>query len=491
MRSHTGGTGVPREEHDHRKLEHSIFLAMKQQEAKIAARSGSVAGGLAHERSVHVVTFGCQMNQHDSEIVTGLVERAGYVVAERAETADVILFNTCCVRAHAERRLYNRVSQLRRLKARRPDLIIGVGGCVAQREKATLTERFPHVDIVFGTNAVTEIVPLLQRVERGERPIIATPDDGPAPRSRVSAPADRPRVHAWVSVMRGCDNYCSYCVVPYVRGPQRSKPPEDVVGEVRALAESGIVEITLLGQNVNSYGQDLGTDISFAQLLKLLEGIPGILRIRFTTSHPKDISRDLMVAIRDLPNVCEHLHMPVQSGSARILKLMNRGYAPEEYLRTVETLRELVPHIGLTTDVIVGFPGETHEDFEQTRSLLERVQFDGAYIFKYSSRPGTAAAEIDGKPNEREIARNHRTLLDIQKELSLKRLRELVNTTQSILPEQDDARRSGHVLGRTRGHRMASVPGCNELVGKEIDVSISHLDGWTLMGENRGKEYPC
>ena len=490
VHAHTDETAIPRVKHITLRFRHSTILAMKQEEAEIIERSGRSPGDGTPERSVHIVTFGCQMNQHDSEIVAGLVEKAGYAVAERPETADVILFNTCCVRAHAEQRLYSRVSQLKRLKARNPGLIIGVGGCVAQRERGALTERLPHVDIVFGTNAISEIVPLIKRAEGGERPVIATPDDGPAPRSRASRPAARPRIHAWVSVMRGCDNYCSYCVVPYVRGPQRSKRPEEVVEEVAALAESGIVEVTLLGQNVNSYGQDLETDITFARLLRLLQEIPGLLRIRFTTSHPKDFSRDLMLAIRDLPKVCEHVHLPVQSGSARILKLMNRGYTPEDYVRKVEALRELVPDAGLTTDVIVGFPGETDEDFEHTRSLLERIQFDGAYIFKYSSRPGTAAATYEGEPDEQAIARKHGILLDIQKELSLERLKKLVNTTQSILPEGPDTRRSGHVLGRTRGNRMTSFPGGGEFVGKEIDVPISRLDGWTLIGQRPGKEKP-
>lgn len=435
----------------------------------------------------HIVTFGCQMNQHDSEIVAELLQAAGYAITDAPDLADVILFNTCCVRAHAEQRLYSRVSQLKRLKAQRPDLIVGVGGCVAQREKGALAERFPHVDIVFGTSAAHDIVSLVKRAENGERPVVVTPDDGPA-LSHGTHGSLRPRAHAWVSVMRGCDNYCSYCVVPYVRGPQRSKAPEQVVEEVNALADCGVVEITLLGQNVNSYGRDLHAPITFGRLLERLQEIPGILRIRFTTSHPKDISIDLMRAIRDLPKVCEHVHLPVQSGSSRILKLMNRGYSSDDYLRKVEMLRELVPDISLTTDVIVGFPGETEEDLEQTRALMGQAQFDGAYIFKYSTRPGTAATRLGGKLDERTISQRHRTLLEFQKQISLQRLHKLAHTTQSVLAEYGDAKRTGHLTGRTRGHRVASLPASPKLVGKEIEIRVARIDGWTLVGERLEKD---
>lgn len=436
-----------------------------------------------NKKLAHIITFGCQMNRHDSEIVGGLLDKAGYGTAETAETADVILFHTCCVREHAEHRLYSRISQLKRLKTDRPDVILGVGGCVAQKDKAALAERFPHVDLVFGTNAINDIVSLVRRAENGERPVVATPEDGPDPRSDLAIGRESSRIHAWVSIMRGCDNYCSYCIVPYVRGPQRSKRPEDILEEARTLARQGVIEITLLGQNVNSYGQDLDSNATFPRLLESLAGIPDLLRIRFTTSHPKDLSHRLMQAIRDLPKVCEHLHLPAQSGSSRILKMMNRGYASEEYLRKVEKLRRLVPQISLTTDVLVGFPGETEEDFEQTRMLLDRARFDGAYIFKYSSRPGTAAAKLDEKIGRETIIRRHRALLDYQKQISLSRLKRLVDTTQSVLAEKVDSKRKGRLLGRTRSHRVAGFRGPVEFIGKECDVHISRLDGWTLIGE--------
>jgi len=423
------------------------------------------------------------MNQHDSEMIGGLLEDAGYILTEHLEAADVILFNTCCVREHAEQRLYGRVSQLKALKAKKPELIVGVGGCVAQKEKAALTKRFSHVDLVFGTNALGGIADLLRRVENGERPVVSTPDVCASPEHRPPITLGRARISAWVSVMRGCDNYCSYCVVPYVRGPQRSRRPDEVVAEVRALAEGGVVEVTLLGQNVNSYGRDLHVDASFARLLEQLDAVVGITRIRFTTSHPKDISTDLMRAIRDLPKVCEHVHLPVQAGSTRILELMNRGYSSEEYLRIVERLRDLIPHISLTTDIIVGFPGETEEDFEQTRLMLEKVRFDGAYIFKYSSRSGTAAGSLDNRVDKSTIAARHRALLEFQKEVSLERLKSLLNTTQSVLAESHDAKRHGFLVGRTRGHRVARFCGGQEDIGREIEIRVCRLDGWTLVGE--------
>jgi tRNA-2-methylthio-N6-dimethylallyladenosine synthase len=431
----------------------------------------------------HIVTFGCQMNRHDSEIVGGLLEKAGYELSPVLDTADVVLFHTCCVRENAEHRLYSRISQLKPLKKTRPSMILGVGGCVAQKEKGALAKRFPHIDIVFGTNAILDIVPLIDRADSGERPIVATPDEGPDPRSDLASDRDNSRIHAWVSIMRGCDNYCSYCIVPYVRGPQRSKGLDEIVDEATALAHRGVVEITLLGQNVNSYGLDIESSVTFPHLLESLDVIPGLNRIRFTTSHPKDLSPGLMRAIRDLPTVCEHIHLPVQSGSTKILARMNRGYTSEEYLKKTSKLRELVPEISLTTDVIVGFPGETDEDFEQTRLLLERAQFDGAYIFKYSLRSGTAASEFAECVDPQTIIHRHRILLDCQKEISLDRLTNLVETTQSILPESVDEKRDGHLLGRTRGHRVASLQGTADLIGKECNVRISRLDGWTLIGE--------
>jgi tRNA-2-methylthio-N6-dimethylallyladenosine synthase len=431
----------------------------------------------------HVVTFGCQMNKHDSEIVEGLLQEAGYEISPVLDAADVVLFHTCCVRENAEHRLYSRISQLKNLKKARPDMILGIGGCVAQKEKDALAKRFPHVDIIFGTNAISDIVSLVERADSGERPVVATPDEGPEPRSDLAGDRRDNRIHAWISIMRGCNNFCSYCIVPYVRGPQRSKRQEEVVEEATALTEQGVVEITLLGQNVNSYGHDLDSKITFPRLLESLDEIPLLRRLRFTTSHPKDLSPELMRAIRDLPTVCEHIHLPVQSGSTRILKLMKRGYSSDEYLEKIELLRATVPAINITTDVIVGFPGETEEDFDQTRLLLERARFDGAYIFKFSPRSGTSAEDLVGCVDQNTIVHRHRTLLDYQKEISLEKLEGLVGTTQSIMADSIDKKRNGYLLGRTRGYRVVSLQGDANLIGKEVNARIVRLDGWTLIGK--------
>lgn len=440
------------------------------------------------QKSFHITTFGCQMNQHDSDALEGLLLHAGFQQAEGPESADIILFNTCCVRDHAESRLYSRLSQMRSLKKEKPELILGVGGCVAQKEKGNLAERFPHVDIIFGTNAVHEILSFIERADRGERPVLSVPEDGPAVRSDEHLrPTDR-RLHAWVSIMRGCDNYCSYCIVPYVRGPQRSKQPEEVLDEVTRLVQHGVKEITLLGQNVNAYGQDLDGRVGFAGLLARIDAVEGLLRIRFTTSHPKDISADLMHAIHDLPSVCEHLHLPVQSGSTRILRLMNRRYTAEEYLQKVARLYETVPGISLTTDVIIGFPGETEEDFEATRSLLQQAQFDGAYIFKFSQRQGTSAGRLADHVSKDIIRRRHQTLLNFQKEISRERLGRLAQSIQLVLPEHADPKRPGHLIGRTRGHRTAAFPGSQDFVGTEIPIRVTRLEGWTLIGKQLNTE---
>ncbi len=463
------------------KSRRQLPIKMTSRKEKAAESRNSPPHGES-QKYFYITTFGCQMNMHDSEAAEGLLLRAGYRMAPKPESADIVLFNTCCVRDHAEQRLYSRLYQLKALKERNPHLLVGVGGCVAQKEKERLAEKFPHVDIVFGTNTIHEIVSLVQRAEQGERPLISAPEDGPALRS-MENPSVSQRLHAWVSIMRGCDNYCTYCIVPYVRGPQRSKHPEDIVEEVEDLVQSGIKEITLLGQNVNAFGKDLGGDASFASLLRAIDRIPNLLRIRFTTSHPKDISEELMLAIRDVPSVCEHLHLPVQSGSARILRQMNRNYTAEEYLAKVEKLRQYVPEISLTTDVIVGFPGETEEDFQATRSLLEQVRFDGAYIFKFSPREGTAAAEMNGRVSRDVIKRRHRELLDFQKDISSDSLKQLLDSTQLVLPEKADPKREGHLLGRTRGHRTASFAAPQDFVGSEVAVRISRIAGWTLFGQ--------
>ena len=341
-------------------------------------------------KSFHIITFGCQMNEHDSERMTGILEAQGCASASVAGDADMIILNTCSIREKAEQKFYSELGRLKKLKDERPGLKIAVAGCIAQQEGANILSRAPYVDLIFGPSDIARLSLIVDKSLSQPSPVIDTTGDPEYHRKRL--PATRvDKIKAWVSIMYGCDNFCTYCVVPYLRGRERSRPPEDIVVEVRELAQKGYKEVTLLGQNVNSYGKGLDRNADFPSLLRMVNDIPGIERIRFVTSHPRDLSDGLIAAIRDLPKVCESLHLPVQSGSDRILASMNRKYTRDEYLDKIMKLRDAVPDITLTTDIIVGFPGETEQDFEMTVTLLEEVQYDGIFAFKYSKRPGTAA----------------------------------------------------------------------------------------------------
>jgi len=406
----------------------------------------------------------------------------GFVAVQREEDADLVLFNTCCVREHAEERVYNRMQQLAKLKIQRPALILAVGGCMAQKEGTNILDRLPHVDLVFGTGALYEVPELVNRVITHGGPVVSV-DAGVRPmRSQAEFDMRESAIRAWVSIAEGCDNRCAYCVVPMVRGAERSKPPGLILDEVSRASEKGHAEIFLLGQNVNSYGHDLAGAPDFPGLLELVNDVPGVKRIRFTTSHPKDMSTRLVEALRDLPRVCEHLHLPLQSGSSRILNVMNRGYSREDYLRKIERLRSAVPNIGLTTDIIVGFPGETDEDFEQTRSALAEIRFDTAYIFKFSPRPGTPAETLRAGMPENVIVHRHKTLLDMQKEISREKARQLVGTQQKVLVAARCEKALGYVIGRTRGYRVVRVRSDEAQVGDEVETVVTEARGWTLYG---------
>jgi len=428
-------------------------------------------------------TFGCQMNKRDSEIMLSMLVDRGYVPTEREEDADVILFNTCCVREHAEQRVYSRMEQLAPLKRRRRELILGIGGCMAEKERHTILDKLPHVDLVFGTGALYDLPELLERVATEGGPVVSVGDQLRPVRSQAQFCIREENVRAWVSIAEGCNNRCAYCVVPMVRGPERSKPPELILEEVHRAVDDGYKEIFLLGQNVNSYGKDLPGTTDFPRLLEMVNDVPGVRRIRFTTSHPKDMSPRLVEAMRDLPHVCEHLHLPLQSGSTRILKLMNRGYTREEYLRKVELARAAMPHVGLTTDVIVGFPGETDDDFEATRSALEQIRFDTAYIFKFSARPATSAESLPDRVPPDVIVNRHRILLNMQKEISRENVRALVGTRQSVLVESLCRQQPEYLTGRTRNYKVARVRRGRIDVGDEVQVKVVEAKGWALYGE--------
>ncbi len=424
----------------------------------------------APAKRVHITTFGCQMNEYDSGRLAGMLADLGYQPADQPQEADLILLNTCSVRQRAEHKVYSYVGALKELKQRRPGLIIGVGGCVAQQEGQRLLDQIPHLDLVFGTGALERLPELLQEAKEGRRRALTDLAPTPGPRPLHAAP--RPGLKALVTVMEGCDNYCSYCVVPHVRGRERSRPALEVVAEVAALTAAGTREITLLGQNVNSY-RDPQEGLDFPGLLERLCGVPDLWRIFFTTSHPKDLSPRLMEAMAGLDKVMEKLHLPAQSGSDRILKAMGRGYTRAQYLEQVAALRRLVPAVALGGDIIVGFPGETEDDFVQSLELLELAGYDFLFSFKYSDRPFTRASRLGGKHSEEVKSQRLARLQARQQELCLALHRSLVGSVEEVLVEGPAKKGAGYLSGRSRAGRMVNFPGPPELIGSLVKVRVS------------------
>lgn len=384
---------------------------------------------------LYLNTIGCQMNVYDSEQIAVRLAALGYQQTAALELADLVIVNTCTIRAKAEQKAFSFLGRLARLKSKKPGLIIGVGGCVAQQEGEKIFKRVPHVDLVFGTQAIDRIPLLIQKIETKRCRIV---DLASAKKTDLFAPlpGNRPdnSVSRFVTIMRGCDNFCTYCVVPHVRGREVSRHPEHIIEEIRGLVQSGLKEVTLLGQNVNSYGKKEGL-CSFPELLSRVNKIEGLLRIRFTTSHPKDFDSDLINAIKTNEKVCDHIHLPVQSGSDRILKRMNRKYTRELYLDKIKKLRDTCPGIAITSDIIVGFPGETDTDFNETIELMRTVEFDGLFAFVYSDRPNAPAAQFKNKVSERQKRNRLQTLLELQENFTKMRNQQLVGSTQPILVE--------------------------------------------------------
>lgn len=430
-----------------------------------------------------IKTFGCQMNEHDSQKIASILQEEGYEVTDDPEKAHCIILNTCSVREKPEKKVYSALGRLLPLKRRKPTLVIGVGGCVAQQVGEKLLREAPHLDFVFGTHQIHKVGEMVRAARAGVRSLdVSMVEDVPSLHSFPS-PA-RGQVKAYVTIMQGCDNRCSYCIVPHVRGPEKSRHPKEILEEVKKLACAGVKEITLLGQNVNSYGRNLEEAWNFPRLLEKLNEIEGIERIRFTTSHPKDLSVELMEAMGKLKKVCEHIHLPVQSGSNRILQAMNRGYTREDYLEKIEALRAKVPGVAITTDLIVGFPGETEEDFELTLDLLRRVRFDAMYSFKYSPRPFTSACGIkDDVPAEIK-AQRLATAQAVQDSISAEILEGCIGKEEEILVEGPSPRGEGQVTGRTRTNRIVHLKGsAEELAGKLVRVVIKKSLKHSLWGE--------
>jgi len=432
----------------------------------------------------HIETYGCQMNVHDSEKLAGMLTEMGYQHTDNLEDADVILFNTCCVRQHAEIRIFGRVSQLKELKQRKPNIILGICGCMMQEKEvvAAIRKDYPYIDMVFGTHNLFKFPEILQEALNSDTTVIDVWDDN----SNIveDIPIRRAEgLKAWVNIIYGCNNFCTYCIVPYVRGRERSREPKNIIDEIKSLADEGFKEITLLGQNVNSYGNDLSQKVDFADLLYMINNINGIERIRFMTSHPKDISDKLIFAMRDLDKVCEHLHLPVQSGSNRILEKMNRKYTRERYLEIIEKLRDNIPDIAITTDIIVGFPGETDEDFQDTLDLVKKVKYDSAYTFIYSKRKGTVAEKMPDQVDEDIKHKRLEELIKLQNSISIEKNNEMNGKIVEVLVEGTSKRDSDKLTGRTRTNKIVHFKGESNLIGKFVDVKIIETKAWTMQGE--------
>lgn len=427
------------------------------------------------------------MNVADSERLAQVLAPE-YDLTDRAEEADLYLINTCAIRRKSEEKVRSLLGGLKTLKQRRPQLILGVGGCVAQQEGERLLALAPHLDLVFGTKGVYRLPELVRRAEAGERPVDVALDPGfPAlPRRRW----DSPPVQTMVTIMQGCDNFCTFCVVPYVRGRETSRPLHDIVDEVRDFLTAGGQEVTLLGQNVNSYGRGLPEPLTFPELLRRLAPLPGLQRLRFATSHPRDLSPALIAAWGELPALCEHLHLPVQSGANEVLARMNRGYTREDYLAKVARLRQKCPGIALSTDLIVGFPGETEADFAQTLELMRQVAFDQAFSFKYSPRPQTRAATLADQVPEAVKAERLARLQALQDELTMRAHARLVGQEQEVLVEGLSKRSPDQLSGRLRTNQIVNFTGPRELVGTLVKVQITEAHPHSLKGRRAAVSPP-
>jgi len=433
-----------------------------------------------------VRTFGCQMNEHDSERVAGLLASDGMIPAAVLDEADVVFLNTCCIRENADDRLYGTLGHLKAAKKRRPGLRIVVGGCLAQKDRDQVQERAPWVDVVFGTHNLHRVLDLLDHADEWG-PVTEICESAPAEEGfAADLPARRELAHsAWVTITVGCDNSCTFCIVPLVRGPEVSRRPGEIIEEVRRLAADGVVEVTLLGQNVNSYGRDLGVDGRrrpvFADLLRRVGAVPGIRRVRFTSPHPKDIREDVARAMAETPAVCEHLHLPLQSGSARVLRAMQRGYTPARFLQRLAMMRAAVPGLAVTTDIIVGFPGETEGDFRATLEVMEEAAFDGAYTFIFSPRPGTPAASLEGQVDPAVAAERFARLADLQQRSSLAANRALVGRKVEVLTEGPSRKDPAMATARTRTNKVVHLPGVfppgTFLQARLVRAAPSHLMG--------------
>lgn len=430
-----------------------------------------------------VATFGCQMNFKDSEKLIGILNEIGYEETED-EHADLVLYNTCTVRENANLKIYGRLGYLSKLKKENSNMIIGLCGCMMQEEHVVekIKKSYKFVDLIFGTHNIFKLAELLYERLSGQKSVIdiwqgttEIVEDLPSER--------RYSFKSGVNIMYGCNNFCSYCIVPYVRGRERSRKPEDIINEIKKLVSEGVVEIMLLGQNVNSYGKTLENPMTFAQLLQEIEKIDGLKRVRFMTSHPKDLSDELIDVMAHSKKICKQMHLPLQSGSDRLLKIMNRHYDKQHYLEIVDKLRKAIPDIGISTDIIVGFPGETEEDFNETLDVVKKVQYDSAFTFIYSKRSGTPAAEMENQVPQDVVKDRFDRLLKVVNEISSKKTAKYEGTTQLVMAEEVNSHDPELITGRLSNNTVVHFKGTKDLIGQELKVKLLKAKGFYYFGE--------
>lgn len=438
---------------------------------------------MTYKPKLFIKTFGCQMNVNDSEYIIGQLEQLGYSTTEDIFKSNLILLNTCCVRAKVEQKIYSLIGKIKKIKENNPNVILGICGCMAQKEKENIFERAPYVDFIFSPSQVNNLEEIINTVKYGNKKYISCENTPEFSFNHIPVKRES-KISAWIQIMRGCNNYCSYCVVPYTRGPEQSRGVSEIISEVKILAKDKYKEIYLLGQNVNSYGNDLSRSATFSKLLESLNNINGIERIRFTTSHPKDFSFDLIKTIKKCNRICNHIHLPIQSGSTKILKIMNRKYDINYYKNIIKEIRNNIDNIAITTDVMVGFPGETEDDFMDTLRAFKEIEFDEAYTFIYSNRENAIASLLpDQVPLQVKKERLWK-LIDLQKEISTKINKKLEGEILEVLVDKKSKKHiENQFSGRTETNKTVVFTSKQDLLGKLVKVKIIKSSPWTLYGE--------
>lgn len=434
------------------------------------------------KKKVKMLTYGCQMNFSDAERMTGELARIGYEETEDMNEADLIMINTCAVRETAEDKVYGKIGEIKGLKRQNPNLILGITGCMAQKEGEKLIKRAPHIDFVLGTNKIQQVVATVQALENEEARHIVDTSINEAEMPEDMAINRKTALSAWIPIMYGCNNFCTYCIVPYVRGRERSRLPEDIIAEIKEVVAQGFKEVTLLGQNVNSYGKD-HKKATFAELLAMVDDIEGIERVRYMTSHPKDLSDEVIEVIKNSKHICTHFHLPVQYGSDNMLKRMNRVYTVAKYKETVRKIREAIPDCSLTTDLIVGFPGETEEDFQQLMEFIAEIRYDAAYTFIYSKRSGTPAAEMPDQIDDECKHQRLNRLMELQNKISLEINQSLEGKIMEVMVEGPSQNNEAVWSGRTSSNKLVLWNHGEEKIGDLINVRITQPQTWVLKGE--------